>query len=254
MEVIEEYAPLSLSRKMIEKGSYDNSGIIVKSGDNSQKILFSLELSSESVKKAVELKCDTIVTHHPAIYTPVSNLSIDGNTAPIISAIKAGINVVSMHLNLDVAKLGVDEYLSLGLGGKDAEILDCVINDCGYGRQAIINKTTLKDFKVKLCETFGTDKVLIYGQNDVCKIASFCGGGASEALKAVESGLVDADTIVTSDVAHHVLLGLIERGKNVVILPHYVSEQYGFNKFYLSIKEKLENKAEVFYFIDKRFM
>ena len=73
MEVIEEYAPLSLSRKMIEKGSYDNSGIIVKSGDNCQKILFSLDLSSESVKKAVELKCDTIVTHHPAIYTPVTS-------------------------------------------------------------------------------------------------------------------------------------------------------------------------------------
>ena len=35
---------------------------------------------------------------------------------------------------------------------------------------------------------------------------------------------------------------LIEKGKNVVIIPHYVSEQYGYKKFYDKIKDKLEKK------------
>ena len=51
------------------------------------KILFSLDLSNETLKKAVELGCDTIVTHHPAIYNPVKRLSINDDTAPIVNAI-----------------------------------------------------------------------------------------------------------------------------------------------------------------------
>ena len=43
---LEQYAPLELSYKMIEKGGYDNSGIIVNSGSDVQKVLFSLDLNS----------------------------------------------------------------------------------------------------------------------------------------------------------------------------------------------------------------
>ena len=73
---------------------------------------------------------------------------------------------------------------------------------------------------------------MFYGDKIINKIASFCGGGDSHALYVVENAVTDADTIITSDVSHHVLKELIELGKNVMILPHYVSEQYGFYKFY----------------------
>ena len=70
----------------------------------------------------------------------------------------------------------------------------------------------------------------------------------------VVKGLTDADTIISSDMPHHVLKELIENGKNVVIIPHYVSEQYGFNKFYQYVSQKLTDDIETFYFIDDRFM
>ena len=252
--ILEEYAPLVLSDKMAENGGYDNSGLLIKTNDRANRILFSLDLSSESIKRAIELNADAIVTHHPAIYTPIKSLSIDDYTAPILSAVKSDINVFSMHLNLDCAYLGIDEYLSKGLGGENQEILSVVLDGCGYGRQASVKEKSLEEFKTEIERVFNSNKILIYGNAKVKKIASFCGGGASEALRAVETGLTDADTIITSDVAHHVLKELIEKGKNVVIIPHYVSEEYGFNKFYLRIKDRLNGKAEVYYFADKRFM
>ena len=45
--VLDEYAPLKLSHKMIEQGDYDNSGIIVQVKNDVQKVLFSLDLSTD---------------------------------------------------------------------------------------------------------------------------------------------------------------------------------------------------------------
>ena len=47
LAVLEEFAPLSLSKKMIERGDYDNSGIIVNCHNDIKKVFFSLDLSKE---------------------------------------------------------------------------------------------------------------------------------------------------------------------------------------------------------------
>lgn len=250
---LESVAPLSLSQKMIEMGDYDNSGIIVKSNERAEKILFSLDLSVKAVEKAIELGCDTIITHHPAIYNPIKTLEFDGENKSVVLAIKNDINVISMHLNLDVATLGIDHFLCVGLGGKNQKILTKVEGENGYGRISEIEKQTLEDFARKIKANFGSEKVIYYGQNSVKIIASFCGSGArcaSELLSKENS----VDTVITSDVAHHQLKELVENGLNVVIIPHYVSEQYGFKKFFDLILEKLESNQKAFYFIDNRFM
>ncbi len=253
MQVIEQIAPLSLSYKMIEAGNYDNSGIIIESSENVNGVLFSLDLTESVVERAKELDCDTIITHHPAIYNPIKSLSINGDTSPLVKAIKYNINVISMHLNLDIAESGIDYSLSKGLGARDCKIIELITEKNGYGRAFNLPIMNIETFAKNIMSNFGTEKILCYGNNAVQKVASFCGSGAHAAISAVNNGL-DVDTIVTSDLAHHELKELIERGKNVVILPHYVSEQYGFNKFFELATEKLKGKAKTFYFIDKRFM
>lgn len=251
MTVLQEIAPLSLSQKMIEKGDYDNSGIIVESSDNADKILFSLDLSIEVVYKAKSLGCDTIITHHPAIYMPIKNLSFRDQTNALMLAIQYKMNVISMHLNLDIARAGIDHSLALGLGGKDIKILELIDGEHGYGRVSSVESQTLESFVAKVEKTFATKKLVYYGNRYVKNIASFCGSGGSQAIQCCE---IDVDTVITSDLAHHHLKELIEKDKNVVILPHYVSEQYGFNKFYQMLEEKLDGKAQTFYFVDNRFM
>lgn len=250
---LEKIAPLSLSQKMIEKGSYDNSGIIIESHQNVNKVMFSLDLSEQVVLNALEKGCDTLVTHHPAIYMPIKSLSENGLTRPLVLAIKSNLNVISMHLNLDIADNGIDHNLALGLGANETRIIELITQKQGYGRVFSVQKTTLIDFIKRVEQNFNSNKIISYGNNQVEKVASFCGSGGDSALTAVLSN-VDLDTVVSSDIPHHVLKELLEKNKNVVIIPHYVSENYGFNEFFKVVGKSLLGKVETFYFEDKRFM
>lgn len=253
MEVIEGYAPLELSRQAIARGSYDNSGIIINSHDNVEKILFTLDLSIDSVKQAEKVGADTIITHHPAIYNPVKTLSIGGETAAVLMAARAGMNVISMHLNLDMAKQGIDYFLAKGLGAAESKILDEYGDEQGYGREFIV-KGQAEDLLDKARAVFGSEKIILYGSGKVERAASFCGGGSDNALKAVLCGATAANLIVSSDIPHHVLKELIERDKMVMIIPHYVSENYGFEKFYAFAVKAFGDDVKAYYFLDKRFM
>ena len=138
--ILNEYAPLNLSKELceIEEG-YDNSGIILDSSRQTDKVLFCLDLTSKSVEKAIELGCGIIVTHHPAIYRPIKNLTSD---APLLKCASEKIGVISMHLNLDCAKEGIDYYLAKGLGGEVVKILTPLsVEGTGYGRISEVNAT-----------------------------------------------------------------------------------------------------------------
>ncbi len=254
MSVIEVYAPLEISYNAIKEGDYDNSGIIVNNHDKVENVLFSLDLSKATVEYAKQVGADTVVTHHPAIYNPIKSLDIEGETAPLLEAIKEGINVISMHLNLDMAESGIDYQLSCALGAKESKILFPQSQGVGYGRQFIMS-TVAKDFKNHAMQALGSDKIILYGEEvKINKVASFCGGGSSHALSAISKNLTNADLIVSSDMPHHVIKEIVEKGKAVLIIPHYVSEQYGFKKFYEWTLKQTDGKVKAYYFEDKRFM
>lgn len=254
MVALEQIAPLEYSKKMIERGDYDNSGIIVKNHDGVNKALFTLDLTEDAVLNAISNDCDTIVTHHPAIYAPIKELSVDGDTKALLKATASGLNVISMHLNLDVAKGGIDDCLAQGLGIKNTKILDLLCDGCGYGKEGEVQPIDLALFVENIKKEFGSDKVIAYGNGVVKKVASFCGSGGSHASELVKNGSTDADTVVTSDIPHHLLLSLVTSGVKVVIIPHYVSEQYGFKSFHDCVSKKVEGLAQTCYFADKRFM
>ena len=253
--IIDEYAPFNLSKIMIEKGDYDNSGILINSDQKVDGVLFALDLTEDVVKRAKRLKCNTIVTHHPAIYHPISSVDItSATTGAVALALQNKMNVVSAHLNLDVADLGVDYYLAEGLGATKVKILDYVDQTHGYGREFTVQATTVKDFVSRIKKNFATEKVLVYGAKNakVEKVASFCGAGGSHAHSAVFSGATDAEVIVTSDTPHHVIKDLVNANKILIVITHYASENYGFKKFSESVRKKINGLTQVHFFEDKR--
>lgn len=254
LNLLEEYAPLSLSYEMTNRGDYDNSGIIVDNHDQIKKVLFTLDLTEKAVFRAIEEGCDTIVTHHPAIYMPIKNLSCKGETKALLLAIKNNFNVISMHLNLDVSEYGIDKSLADVLGAKESQILDVLSKNVGYGRKFNLSKNSVVELRKDLEKIFNTDKIICYGDNSVKTVASFCGAGGSHAVSVAQNEDLGIDTIITSDLAHHQILAMVERGINVIIIPHYVAEECGFNKFYNFVSEKIKGEANAYYFQDKRFM
>lgn len=240
---LEKIAPVSLSDEFCKKyGMYDNSGIIIDSGNDVKGALFSLDLSTNAVHEALKHGYNLIVTHHPAIYGGVSRINSD---EPIFGCIKNGISVISMHLNFDAAPEGIDYHLMHGLGGQNAEILDEVSNG-GYGRVYEVKPQTFEIFAKQVKKTF-SGRALFYGdkQRVVKKVASFCGAGYDDKALAfaVSNG---ADVFASSDLKHHEITALLERGLNVIHLTHYSAENYGFNKIYNKISTGLDIPSAYF--------
>lgn len=243
--LLDDYAPFSLSDELCRSENlYDNSGVIVDCDNDFSSVLVCLDLTKEAVKKAKEMGCGLILTHHPAIYKAVKQ--IDG---AVLDAVKNGISVVSAHLNLDCAPMGVDYFFARGLGAKNARILT-PLSLGGYGRM-FRSYMTLGEFVINAIRKFLT-RVDFYGDENssVGTVVSFCGEGLDE-----ETALsVDADTYCSADIKHHVLKYLLENGKNVVNFSHFASENYGMRKIAGQL-EKIFSPAniKIYFFDDKRF-
>ena len=74
---------------------------------------------------------------------------------------------------------------------------------------------------------------------EITRVASFCGAGVDENSIAFAKAQ-GVDVIVSSDFKHHLLALALESGLAVVILPHYASEHYGFEKYYKKIRQQLD--------------
>lgn len=249
-KILEEYAPLSLSDEYVKTYSvYDNSGIIFDFGGEIQKAVCALDFSLNAVDRAVKEGAQVIITHHPAIYGGIKR--VDGVFAKKVAACaKNGISVISMHLNMDCTKEGIDEYLMRGVASsvnrkiKDKKIFEPLSEEgCGYGRGYEIEKTSFSALLSGMKKTFSSDRILSYGEEgEISRIASFCGAGADE--KAVYNALsFGADVLISSDFKHHIIAMAREEGLKIINLTHYASENYAFE----IITKKILSRAEIPY-------
>ncbi len=249
-KIADALAPKRLSDEYCERyGAYDNSGVIVDTGEEIEKAVFSLDLTNEAIEKAKEVGANVIVTHHPAIYGKIGSiLSEDLLGEKILSCIKNGISVISMHLNLDVAEGGVDESLMQGVqtaSGYAASEKDDVkimhpLSGGGYGRVYSVAKQTTGELAERIKKEFSSERVVVYGEKTVNVAASFCGaGGDEEGVRFAKAK--GADVIISADFKHHVIVAAIEENLSVIVLTHYASENYGFKKYY----EKISRRAEI---------
>ncbi len=263
-KIADAVAPKALSDEFCTKyNAYDNSGILIDCDEEIKKVLFSLDLSTEVIGKAIEEKANLIVTHHPAIYGKISNIRMDDKTtlgAKLVYCLRNGISVISMHLNLDMAIGGIDECLEEGIRYSAGTVyrlgeskLMHEISQGGYGRAYDVSPVSLSALVQNMRETFNTERIIFYGNKNsqVRRIASFCGAGGDEGsiLFAFEQ---NADTVVSADFKHHVITYALEKGLNVIALTHYASENYGFKNYY----EKIRRQTEIpcVYYTDERLL
>lgn len=257
-EIIEEsekIAPLSYSLAAIEKGYYDNSGLLIDGKtDETNEVLFALDLNAGALKAAKKLGAKLIFTHHPAIYKPIK--AIDGLYA---ECVLNGISVYSAHLNLDIAKGGIDDGLCRILidavgGDEDAaqpEIKEIIVGDRGFGRAFNVKPQPLETLVNGLIGALNIKKYMLFGEKSktIKHVASFCGAGLDET--AVElSG--NAELLVSADIPHHVLLAALEKNKCVLQLTHYASEAFAFENYSKKLCEKLKIKNH--FYLDERFL
>ncbi len=250
-EAADTLAPFSLSREFIERGYHDNSGIMLDSGEEITGVLFSLDLSLRAVGEAKKRGYNLIFTHHPAIWQGIMHLT-ESDTPALWTCMRERISVISAHLNLDAAKGGIDECLMEGLGGKKALAVHEALSSGAYGRVYDVGECSAAEFAQRIGRVFGTNRLTAYGDRPVRRVASFCGAGLDEGALAFaqENG---ADTVVSSDGKHHLVLSAAERGLNLFLLTHYAAESYGLGRFAENMK-KLLGELPCAVFTDELFL
>ncbi|MGN0804217.1 MAG: Nif3-like dinuclear metal center hexameric protein [Candidatus Coproplasma sp.] len=239
----EQVAPVKLSDDFCAKYKmYDNSGIIIDTGNDVIGAVFSLDFSESAVNQAIEKGYNLIITHHPAIYGGISRIDIfqDAKSRAIEKCLKHGISVISMHLNFDIAPEGIDYHLMCGLGGKAGKPL-ATVEGGAYGRVYDITPTPAEDYMKQIDKTFRTKRAVLYGGEEAIfkRVASFCGAGCDDSAMAYAKN-EKADVLVSSDLKHHEIAELVECGIAVIELTHYCAESYGFEKIYQKVKNILQ--------------
>jgi len=229
LDLLEKIAPAQLAE------SWDNPGLQV--GSNSQeikKIFMALDPTLEALRSASDRHAQLLLTHHPLIFTPLSQVDINaypGNVA--VEAVKGGISVVSVHTNLDVAAGGINDILAELLGLQQVEVLEekAGVDGAGLGRVGDLPKAGMLTSVVEdVRQVFGSDNLRLVADGDVRirRIAVVGGSGGGLTSRASEKG---ADLLITGDVGHHHALEAKSAGIALIDAGHFQTEKIAFRGF-----------------------
>ena len=104
---------------------YDNSGLIVGNwGAIVKGVLISLDCTEAIVEEAIANDCNVIISHHPIVFKGLKRFTgANYVERTVIKAIKAEINIIAIHTNIDNTILGVNNKIADKLELKHRKIL-----------------------------------------------------------------------------------------------------------------------------------
>ena len=186
---IEEFAPLNTQEK------WDCSGWAVDKSDNDEvhKILFTLTITDDVFRQAINKDCDMIISHHPLFYVPLKYKDM---------------NIYCSHTNLDRAEGGTTDTLIKKLG------FTKTAND-DFVRIVELNESiSVEELKEKLLKISPKLRYVNNLNTKKIKTIGFCAGSGSEFIG-------ETDAFVTGDLKFHTAL---ESKKVVFDIGHFESE------------------------------
>jgi len=156
--ILEEEFPLEIAE------DWDNVGLILGSREEIiNKVQISLDLTESVVNNAIENGVDLIITHHPPIFKAINKINDDSILSKkILKLARHGINVYTLHTNLDSAKHGLNQYIAEKLEGKNIKVLDEIKKEL-YSLDIFIEEDNLKEIENHL-NSFTYKKILVQNQ------------------------------------------------------------------------------------------
>jgi dinuclear metal center YbgI/SA1388 family protein len=111
-EVLERFAPAILAEP------WDNVGLLVGDEDAAvRRVLATLELTEAVLEEALVTGCDTVLTHHPFLFSPVRTLVESRPRERLLRRLVAEhVTLLAYHTNLDCAPGGIADIAGLALG------------------------------------------------------------------------------------------------------------------------------------------
>ena len=223
LSALERFAPLPLQE------SWDNAGLQVGLTETEVSgALLCLDVNERIVDEAVAKGCNLIVSHHPLLFRGLKTISdLNDVQRTVMSAIKKGIAVISMHTNMDNAKGGVNYRIAEKLGLQDVKFLAPAGADAESGSGVVgelAEPLAADDFIIAVKKAFGVECAMC---NELLrrpiKRVALCGGAGDFLLDEAVKNLADA--FITGEMHYHQYFGY-EQTIQICVIGHYQSEQY----------------------------
>ena len=236
-ELVERIAPLSCAY------DWDNSGLTLYQHDHVERVFVCLDVTPETLREAVERGCDTILSHHPLLFSAQKKFSCAAPVDQIfLQAVRANLNLYAAHTSYDCAPGGMNEQLAKLLGLEERRPLvaqswneqgemTSVIGVIGSYKEALSPEEFAE--KVKNALELPVLRMADSGRK-IRKVACIGGAGSEFLAEAAKTG---ADAFLTGEVKHNYYAEAQALGITLVEAGHYDTEKI----FIRALCEGLQN-------------
>ncbi len=243
LESLNAEAPFSLAE------SWDNVGLLI--GDPEQEVtavLAGLDPTNSLVDEAIALGANTIITHHPVIFKPLSSINTADPSGRLIEkAISNRIAIIGCHTNFDNAREGVSDYLAQQLCLENLSPLvpspDNKRADTGLGRIGVYpSPISSADFLARVLDVLQLSCVQTAGTlPEKISTVAVCGGSGSEfAPIAFQRG---ADVYLSAEIKHSTAIWAVENNFCVMDGTHYATEKPAVTLLVNRLKEACDKMS-----------
>jgi len=226
----------------------DKVGIQLQSGRQSiSKLMITMEITDEVVIEAKHLGIDCIVTFHPLIYRPLSEIIETERIGRIVTnLIQSSISAFSVHTIFDRHNEGTNQCLAdlLNFNVESYLIPHKKLENWGMGL-ICYPKEQLTDLELvsRISQVmYAPVKYCIGKVKNIHRIAIVAGNGSqfiNEALAA------DVDAFITADVSYHTFH--LAKNRMMIIDPgHYEMEQFVREGLTNLLIKEFEKELELF--------
>lgn len=226
ISLLHEHAPLTLAEP------WDNVGLLLGDMDReATSILIGLDPTTALGEEAIAVGADTIITHHPLIFKPLTAINTAEPTGRFVElALSHRISVIACHTNLDSAANGVSDALAKAIGLNEVQPLVASPSadnpHQGLGRiggfpEAVTAASLLR----RLGDALQLPALFIVGSLPATiSTVALCGGSGSD-LAAVAHAR-GADVYITAEIKHHIARWAEECGFCLIEGTHYGTERH----------------------------
>lgn len=241
LKLVDQIAPFSSAE------NWDNVGLLIGNPNREvDRILIALDLTEEVFEEALEEGFDTVITHHPLLFSPLKQITTETHIGKLVTGlIENKINLIAAHTNLDKRfdrGFGMEFANALQLDG--VECLTSEDVNSGFGivgslRQSKSGAAILAEIK----EIFNLSvvKVSNFKEDMTIRKIAFVNGAGIDFLE--DAMIKKVDLYITGDVKYHDAQAL--NGTQIALfdIGHYESEKPYLDVFKELIDEHIQTQG-----------
>lgn len=236
MTVKDIYDYLNLIAPFDTAEDWDNCGLTIGSFNKEvKKVYIALDVTNDVLKDAISFGADLVITHHPMIFNPVSQILCDGL---VYKAVASGMSFIASHTCLDKANGGVNHCLAKKLGIKNLKTSE---NDV-FLKFGNVEPCTAEEFAKKTKSALG-GVVSFTDAGKTIKTVALCSGSGGDLV--AEAKAIGADAFLTGEAKHHEYLLSKDIDISIFVAGHFETENIVCEFLYKSLKEKFGDEVEI---------